>query len=142
VRPVTFTAFDEAAAAAVRHFETYNPTAAARRVADIVAALRASPSAVLVAGGNAALPALLAAAISPVRMTVVDVAGFDTSSDERFVDRVYIPGLRRAGDFQTAARMLRGEAIVHDARDRFRVNGIRVEREPLTARQIAALVSK
>ncbi|HEX9368476.1 MAG TPA: hypothetical protein VF921_17730 [Vicinamibacterales bacterium] len=142
VRPVTFTPFDAAAAAKIQHFETYNRTAASQRVADIVAALRESPSAVLVADGDAALPALLAAAIVPVRLTVAGVGGFDTESDARFLNRIDIPGLRRAGDFQTAASMARGEVIVHDARDAFRVTGIRVEREALTPRQIVALAVK
>ena len=58
--------------AKVQHFDTYNRTAASQRVADIVAALRESPSAVLVADGDAALPALLAAAIVPVRQAIVE----------------------------------------------------------------------
>jgi hypothetical protein len=139
VRPVSFTPFDAAAAGKVAHFDTYNRTAASQRVADIVSALREAPSAVLVAAGDAALPGLLAAAIVPVRRAVVDVGGFDTSSDTQFLDRVYIPGLRRAGDFQTAAAMMRGDVIVHNAGDVFHVTGIRIERQPLTPRQIAAL---
>jgi hypothetical protein len=142
VRPVTFTPFDAAAAAKVQHFETYNRTAASQRVADIVAALRESPSAVLVANGDAALPALLAAAITPVRLVVADVGGFDTSSDAQFLDRLYIPGLRRAGDLQTAAAMARGEVIVHGAGDGFHAAGIRVERDALTPAQIVALATK
>jgi hypothetical protein len=142
VRPVSFTPFDAAAAATVQHFETYNRTAASQKVADIVAALRANPSAFLAANGDAALPALLAAAIAPVRRAVVNVDGFDTSSDAQFVDRVYIPGLRRAGDFQTAAGMARGDVIVHGAGDGFRVSGIRVEPKVLAARDIAALAGK
>ena len=142
VRPVPWTTYDAEAAAKVRHFETYNRTAASQRVADIVSTLRASPSAVLVASGDAGLPALLAAAITPVRVAVVNVAGFDPSSDQQFIERLYIPGLRRAGDFQTAAGMVRGTVVVHDARDRFRVNGVRVERDALTAMQIVSLVSK
>jgi hypothetical protein len=142
VRPVVFTPFDAAAAGTITHFETYNRTAASQRVADIVAALRASPSSVLVANGDAALPALLAAAIVPVRLAVVDVGGFDTSSDAQFLDRVYIPGLRRAGDFQTAAAMARGEVIVHGAGPGFQVTGLRVERQALTPRQIVALAAK
>ncbi len=113
-----------------------------QKVADIIAALRPFPSAVLVANGDAALPALLAAAVVPVRLAVVAVGGFDTSSDTQFVDRVYIPGLRRAGDFQTAAAMARGEVIVHQAGDSFRVAGIRVERQALTPRQVVALALK
>jgi DNA-binding LacI/PurR family transcriptional regulator len=142
VRPVAFTPFDAAAAAKVQHFETYNRTTASQRVADIVAALHESPSAVLVANGDAALPALLAAALSPVRLVVADVGGFDTSSDAQFLDRVYIPGLRRAGDFQTAAAMARGDVIAHGAGDAFHAAGIRVEREVLTPGQIVALAIK
>ncbi|HMC75513.1 MAG TPA: hypothetical protein VKH34_00225 [Vicinamibacterales bacterium] len=142
VRPIAFTPFDEAAAAKVQHFDAYNRTAASQRVADIVAALRAAPSAILVANGDAALPALLAAAIVPVRRAVVDVAQFDTSSDADYLNRVYIPGLRRAGDFQTAAGMIRGEVTVHGAGDVFRVTGINVERQALDARAIAALAAK
>ena len=55
VRPIAFTPFDQAAADKVRHFETYNRTAASQRVADIVAALGAEPGAILVASGDAAL---------------------------------------------------------------------------------------
>ncbi len=142
VRPVVFTPFDAGAAAKVTHFETYNRTAASQRVADIVAALRASPSAVLVADGEAALAALLAATIVPVSRAVLDVGGFDTSSDAAFLDQVYIPGLRRAGDFQTAAAMVRGDVIVHDAGEGFRVTGLRVQRQKLTARAIVALALK
>ena len=142
VRAVAFTPFDAVAAGKVQHFETYNRTAASQQVADIVAALRASPSAVLIGGGDAALPALLAAAIVPVRKVVVDAGGFDTSSDAQFLDRIYIPGLRRAGDFQTAATMARGEVIVHGAGDAFRVAGVRVERARLSPREIAELAIK
>ena len=142
VRPVIFTPFDAAAAAKVRHFDAYNRTAASQRVADIVTALRASPSAVLVAEGDAAVAGLLAAAIVPVRRAILDVKGFDTSSDAAFLDRVYIPGLRRAGDVQTAARMVRGEVIVHGAGKAFRAPGIRVEPRTLTPADVAALARK
>ena len=68
VRPVAFTPFDQAAADKVRHFETYNRTAASQRVADIVAALGAEPGAILVASGDAALAGVLASAIEPPRL--------------------------------------------------------------------------
>ena len=142
VRRVTFAPFDAGAASKVAHFETYNRTAAGQRVADIVAALRETPSAVLVADGDAALPALLASAIVPVTRAVLDVGGFDTSSDAAFLERAYIPGLRRAGDFQTAASMVGAGVIVHDAADTFRVAGIRTEQRKLTPREIVALAVK
>jgi hypothetical protein len=96
----------------------------------------------LVADGDAALAGLLAAAIVPATRAILNVGDFDTSSDAAFLDRVYIPGLRRAGDFQTAAGMIRGDVIVHNAGPAFRVAGIRVDRQRLTAREIVALARK
>src|SRR3954468_14091344 len=140
IQPIAFTPFDEAQAAKVRHFETYNRTAASQRVADIVAALDASPSAVLVADGAAGLAALLALAIVPGRRAVIDVGRFDRAYDAQFVDRVYIPGLRRAGDFATALAMAGEHVTVHNAGDRFVVSGSRIEREQLSAKTIASLL--
>ena len=142
VRPVAFTPFDQAAAAAVKHFETYNRTAASQRVADIVAALRDAPSAVLVADGDAGLASLLALALAPVRRAVIDVDGFNLEDDGQFLERVDIPGLRRAGDFQTAVSLGRGELIVHNAGDRFTLRGVRVERAALTSREIVELARR
>ena len=122
----------------VRHFDTYNRTLASRRVAEIVAALKASPSAVLVASGDAALPAFLAAAIVPVRRAILDVNRFDTSNDDEFLAQVQIPGLRRAGDFTTAAYLASGAITVHNAGDRFDVPRVKIVSRRLTPREIAA----
>lgn len=139
---IPFTPFNAEAAAKIHHFETYNRTPASQRVADIVAAVRAHPGAALVAEGDGALAAILAAAIVPIRLAVLDVAGFDTASDQAFVDHVYIPGLRRAGDFQTAAAMSRGELIVHNAGASFAVPALHPQASKLTAAEIAAIVRK
>ena len=140
VRRVTFTPFDEAAAAKVGHFETYNRTAASRRVADIVGALRSEPGAVLVASGDAALAAALAAAIAPPRLAVLDVEGFDTSHDEDYVGRLYIPGLRRAGDLRTASEMAAGRLVIHNAGAVFEAPGARVQRGKLAPAEIVRVV--
>ncbi len=142
VRTIPFTAFDAAAAAKINHFETYNRTQASQRVADVVAALRQDPGAVLVASGDAALAGLLALAIVPGRQAILDVGDFDTSSDAAFVERLYVPGLRRAGDLQTAAAMAKGRIVVHDAGPAFRVAGISAQPTKLTPREIAALVRR
>lgn len=139
---IPFTPFDAAAAAKVNHFDTYNRTAASQRVADIVAAVRAHPGAAVVADGDAALATLLAAAIVPVRMAVLGVGSFDTANDADFVSRLYIPGLRRAGDLQTAAAMSRGTIVVHDAGPSFKVRGLDAQPDRLTPAAIAALVRK
>lgn len=138
VRPVRFTPFDEAAAAKVRHFDTYNRTPASQRVLDIVTAIRQAPSATLIAAGDASLPAVLAAAMVPIARTIVDVDGFNPSSDAAFLERLYVPGLRRAGDLRTAGGMFRGEVIVHDARLGFVMPRARISAKELDPRAIVA----
>jgi dienelactone hydrolase len=133
---IPFTPFDAEAAGKISHFETYNRTSASQRVADIVTAVRAHPGAALVADGDAALAGLLASAVATVPLAILDVAQFDTSSDQAFLDHLYIAGLRRAGDLKTAARLLRGKLAVHDGGDRFKVEGLEVQARKLTAREI------
>jgi hypothetical protein len=140
VQSVAFTPFDSAAAAKVRHFETYNRTAAAQRVADLVAALRANPGAALVASGDAALAGLLALGIAEAPLAILDVDRFDRSSDAAFLERLDIPGLRRAGDLATAASLARGTVIVHDAGDRFAVTGIDIRPEQLAVPEIVTVL--
>jgi hypothetical protein len=140
VRPVRATAFDEEAAAKIDHFDTYNRTAASQRVADIVTALSANPGAMLVAGGEFGPAALLAVAVVAVPRAVIDIEQFDVNSDQAFVDRLYIPGIRRAGDFRTAITMATGAVTVHDAGEKFNLDGVRVLRGKLPPADIAALL--
>jgi hypothetical protein len=113
VTRIAFTPFDAAAAATIRHFETYNRTAASQRVADIVEAVRRSPASVLVADGDAALAGAMAAAIVPIRRSILNVSRFDLDSDATFLEHLYIPGVRRAGDLHTAMSIARGEVVLH-----------------------------
>ena len=41
-----------------------------------------------------------------VRRTIVDLKGFSSESDDLFLKSLFVPLLRRAGDFRTAAAML------------------------------------
>jgi len=136
VRRVAFTPFDAEAAGKVEHFETYNRTPAGQRVADIARALRESPGSSLVADGDAALAGLLALAVAPADRAVLDVGQFDTSSDDAYVERLYVPGLRRAGGLQTAASMATGRILVHDAGAVFAVRGPLLEPRKLGVREI------
>jgi hypothetical protein len=140
VRSITFTPFDQAAADKIRHFETYNRTAAGQRAADIVAALRAEPGSVLVASGDAALAGALASAVEPPRLAILDVQGFDTSRDDGFLAHLYVPGLRRAGDLQTASEIAQGRLVVHNAGPQFAASGARVQPARLNSAEILALV--
>jgi hypothetical protein len=139
VRRVSFTPFDAEAASKISSFETYNRTPASQRVADIALALTAAPRAILVADGEAALPALLAQAAAPVERAIVEVGEFDNASDQAFLDRLYIPGLRRAGDLQTAVSMSAGPIFIHGAGSRFKLEGPRIEPRRLTVREILDL---
>ena len=141
VSTIAFTKFDADAASKVHHFDTYNRTPASQRVADIVAAVRAHPGAAVVAEGDEALATILAGAMEPISAAVLDVA-FDSSSDAAFVDHLYIPGLRRAGDLQTAASMAAGPIVVHDEGTSFVVKGVDSRAAKLTPAEIVALVSK
>jgi hypothetical protein len=141
-RVIPFTKYDAEAAAKVHHFETYNRTPASQRVADIVAAVRANPGAALVADGDAALAAILAAAIVPIRLSILDVNAFDSANDQAFVDHLYMPGLRRAGDLQTAASMSRGDIVVHNAGTSFNVTALHPQAAKLSATEIVARVRK
>ena len=140
VRPIVFSPFDTRAAAGTPHFDTYNRTQAATRVADIVKAVRAHPGAPLIASGNAALAGLLAVAVAPVPIAVLDVDRFDSSSDAALLERVYVPGLQRAGGLQTAATAGAGRVVVHDAGTAFRLNDIDVRQAPLSPAAIVTLL--
>jgi dienelactone hydrolase len=140
VRRVADTPFDAEAAAKIPHFDTYNRTHASQRVADIVRALEQAPHATLVASGDAALAAIFALAIVPADAAVLDVGPFDTSSDADFLQRVYIPGVRRAGDLQTAVSMTSARIVIHNAGERFSLEGPKIERRKLTTREIVQSV--
>ena len=104
--------------------------------------MRAHPGAALVADGDAALAAILASAVVPIRLAVLDVAQFDSSSDQAFIDHLYIPGLRRAGDLQTAAAMSGGETVVHNGGSTFNVPALKPKASKLTSAEIVALVRR
>ncbi|MGI8784200.1 MAG: alpha/beta hydrolase family protein [Acidobacteriota bacterium] len=146
VQRVAFTLPDAAAAAKISHFETYNRTVASQRVADIAHAITEARAAsnrpvALIADGSAALAALLAQAIAPVERSILDVGQFDTSSDEAFVEQFYIPGIRRAGDFQTAVSFAPDRIVIHNAGSSFQVTGPRVEARQLRVEEILKLLS-
>jgi hypothetical protein len=142
VRTISFTPFDADAAAKVRHFETYNRTAASQRVADFVAAIRANRGASLVARGDAALAALLSLAIADVPAAVLDLDRFDPASDEQFLQHLYIPGIRRAGDLQTAAAMSHATIVVHNVSDSFSLKGVKVHPARLTATEVVSALPR
>ena len=85
-----------------RFFTTYNFTADQIRVQRIVSAAawaaRAYGEVDLVGNEAGGAVALVARAVAPhFRKTVVNLEKFDASSDQAYLDRLFIPGIRRAG---------------------------------------------
>ena len=140
VKSIEFTPFDAEEASKIEHFDTYNRTAASQRVADIVAAMRALPDAMLVLTGDAALAGLLASSVETGRLAILDVGDFDTSSHAAFVERLDVPGLRRAGDLTTAAIVAGNRVFIHNAGERFTLSGAKVRRERLKPREIVEML--
>lgn len=111
---IALTPFDAEAAAKIPHFDTYNRTEASQHVADIVSALRGHQGAALVASGAMGPAALLATAIEPNRRAILDMLDFDAKNDDDFLETLYIPGIRRAGDVETAASMAGKGVVMHN----------------------------
>ena len=113
-------------AGAGRNAETYyhvfNRSDDANRVQDVLTAIaflrrHTGAETVNVVGmGRAGLWVLLAAALDTEELTVAaDLDRFDVSDDAAFVNGLFIPGLRRAGDVRAAAPLLsRGRLLLHN----------------------------
>ena len=94
------------------YFTTYNRTATANRVQDILTAVAwlrrtGGVASVSLVGIGAAGPwCLLACGLSPhVGRAVIDTDRFDTDSDEAYESRLFMPVLRRLGGLSAAAAL-------------------------------------
>ena len=68
---------------------------------------------------------------------------FDSVKYRRIHDELVRQGLRRAGDLTTAAKLAGGRIVIHNAGERFTLNGpslINVKRTKLSAPEIVALL--
>jgi dienelactone hydrolase len=144
-------------------FSTYNRTDDAQRVQDILTALvyleaAWRPERIVIAGqGLAGLWCLLARPFFPTPFALVaDVAGFDSANDGAYLEKLHIPLLRRAGDFQTAALLapvsplllhnlgphFSSEPFNHAFRIQGAPNQLRLSSQELSAGEIAAWLAK
>ena len=111
------------------YYHVFNRSDDANRVQDVLTAIaflrrQTGGETVNVVGmGQAGLWVLLAAALDTGDLTAVaDLDRFDASDDAAYVDGLFIPGLRRAGDVRAAAPLLsRGRLLLHDVHVRFPV---------------------
>lgn len=114
---------DASRTAKAEFYTCYNRTDDMQRVQDILTALAWleaawKPGRVSVVGlGVAGLWCVLARPFFPKDYAVAaDAAGFDSSKDESYVEKLYMPLLRRAGDFQSAALLASASPLfIHNA---------------------------
>jgi dienelactone hydrolase len=95
-----------------KYFTTYNRTDTSNRIQDILTCMawlkkQESVNTIHLSGhGDAGLWCLLAVGLADFKGSVIaDAACFDNHSDDAYIERLFIPGLRRIGDFQTAAAL-------------------------------------
>ncbi len=131
-RVMAIDAFNTGRAKAVRDtsdrfFTTYNRTDDANRIQDIltaVAYLRKQTGITtvnLVGFDRAGLWVLLARGLAPeLGSTIADVIQFESSDDSSYLKELYIPLIRRAGDFQTAVSLASpSRLLMHNTGGRF-----------------------
>jgi dienelactone hydrolase len=113
--------------AKVKYFETYNPSETGSRVQDVLTAAswaaREGGRVNAIGAGRAGLWLLLARAVAPELFAAVaaDAAGFDDGKDESFVQDLFVPGLRRAGDLRVAGALgAPGPLLLHGTAGKLR----------------------
>jgi len=94
-----------------QHFLTFNKTDDAERVQDILTALAwlNEPGVTLKCSGKAAIWCTFAAAVAPVRVNLDAPAPDFHGTDQEFVDSFFVPGIQRAGGWEAAMRLARGQ---------------------------------
>ncbi len=123
-----------------RYYTTYNRTDIANQVQDILTAISylnhtvagelqnggKKPKLNIAALGQAGLWVLLAKGYSPeVHKMVVDAGMFDTTSDDDYLKYLPVPGIRRAGDFQTALAVSPLiPLLIHNTGNKFRTDNL------------------
>ncbi len=114
-------------------FTTYNRTDDSNRVQDILTAiayLERRPDVArvnLVGVGKGGLWSLLARALAPqLHRTLVEVSNFSSEEDGAYLEHLYVPVLRRAGDFKTAAMLApASRLLIHNTGENFSTDWFR-----------------
>ncbi len=141
----------------VDYFTTYNRTEISNRVQDILTSIAflqktGKRTIRLVGLEDGGLWCLLARPFAPdVERTVADVAQFASTDDAAYLQRLFVPSLRQAGDFRTAGALIApGRIFLHNTGDAFKTdsltdayrasnatNNLRLESQPASAATIA-----
>jgi dienelactone hydrolase len=116
-----------------RFFTTYNRTDDGNRIQDILTAiayLKSKPEVKivnLVGIDRAGLWCLLARALSPeIQNMVADASQFRSQDDQAYLDRLYVPLIRKAGDFRTALTVAPPtRLLIHNTSSQFETEWVR-----------------
>lgn len=128
---VTVRDISSAGTRAEDYYHVFNRSDDANRVQDILTAIaflrqHTGVDTVNVVGtGRAGLWVLLASALDTGVLTVAaDLDRFDATDDEAYVNGLFIPGLRRAGDLRAPGPLLsRGRLLLHNIHGGFPLSG-------------------
>jgi len=121
-----------AGASAEKHFTTFNRTDSANRIQDVLTAItyfrtRFNVREInLVGMGEGGVWSLFARALADdgIRL-IADLDQFDAASDAEFENKLFIPHIRKAGDFRGASVLLAGhKTLLHNANEGFPRNWI------------------
>jgi len=105
------------------YFYSYNRSADAERVQDILTALvflhsQAKGQPELIGLAGAGIRALFAAAVAPMEVSLIaDLQGF-SGSDEDFATRFFVPGIQHAGGLEAALRLINTVRVVMPVKER------------------------
>jgi hypothetical protein len=136
-----------------RSFADFNQTDDAHRVQDILTALTylrsrsGSRQVNLVGLDIAGVWTYFARTMTDDQVNLVaDLAQFRADTDSEYLDRFYIPGLRKAGDFRAAAVLnSRGKVLIHNVGPEFPSDwlqkGSAVRRERLSEEEMLAWIA-
>ncbi len=113
--------------AAKKHFTTFNRTDSANRVQDVLTAItyfrtRFNVREInLVGMGQGGVWSLFARALADDGIRLIgDLGQFDAASDSEFTNKLFIPHLRKAGDFRGASVLLAGhKTLLHNVNEAF-----------------------
>jgi dienelactone hydrolase len=143
-----------------RLFDNFNSTDDANRVQDILTALeylreRTKARTVNLVGlETAGVWTYFARALAGDQVTLAaDLGQFAAATDQAYIDKFFIPGLRKAGDFRAAAVMnSRGRALLYNAAPEFPTDWMRaaadaagtsvdVRNSPVSEAELAAWIA-
>ena len=112
---------------AERHFTTFNRTDSANRIQDVLTAItyfrtRFNAREINLVGiGEGGVWSLFARALADdgIRL-IADLDGFDAGSDAEFENKLFIPHIRKAGDFRAASVLVAGhKTLLHNVNASF-----------------------